>query len=118
MSTVGLADGPVESLVVQVVDASAVVTTGVRRRKSAVDELREKLARLLPVDDAGERGVLPQKADPGVLHHEHEKARLALCESEFDDGRDTVLRLHQSISSATCGSNGRPRLPVRAVHPR
>jgi hypothetical protein len=51
-------------------------------------------------------------------HHEDEKARLAVSESEFDDGRDTVLRLHQSISSATCGSNGRPCLPVRAVHPR
>src|SRR5437867_342161 len=118
MSAVGLADGPVERLVVHVVDASAFVTTGVRRRKSAADELREKLARLLAMDDAGKRGVLPKKTHTGVLHHEHEKARLALSESKCDDGRDTVLRLHQNISSATCGSNGRPCLPVRAVHPR
>src|SRR6516225_10084368 len=113
MSTVGLADGPVESLVVHVVDASAVVTTAVRGRKSAADELREKLARLLTVDDAGERAVLPEQTDPGVLHHEHEKARLAFSESECGDGRDTVLRLHQNTSSARCGSNGRPPLPVR-----
>src|SRR5262245_10556669 len=113
MSTVGLADGPVESLVVYVVDASAVVPTGVRRRKSPTDELREKVARLLAVDDAGERAVLPEKADAGVAHHELEKARLALRESESADSRGTVLQLHQNTSSARCGSNGRPPLPVR-----
>src|SRR5262245_225927 len=118
MPTVRLADGSVKSLVVHVVDAYAVVPNGERRRKFAADELREKLACLLPVDDAGERAVLAEQAHSGVLHHEHEKARLAFSESEFDDGRDTVLRLHQNTSSARCGSNGRPRLPVRAVTPR
>src|SRR5262249_56752262 len=113
MSTVGLADGSIEGLVMNVIDAPAVVTTRVRRRKSPADELREELARLLAVDDAGERAVLPEQTHPGVLHHEHEKARLAFSESEFDDGRDTVLRLHQNTSSARCGSNGRPPLPVR-----
>src|SRR5581483_6230605 len=111
-------DGPVEGLVVDVLDASAVVPTGVRRRKFAANELREELACLLAVDDAGERGVLPEKTDAGVLHHKHEKARLALGESESGDRGDTVLRLHQNTSSARCGSNGRPRLPVRAVTPR
>src|SRR5258705_13345039 len=116
MAAVGLGDGSVQRLVVDVVDVPAVVTTTVRCRQSAADELREKLARLLPVDDAGERRVLPEKARPRVLHHEYEKARLALSESEFNNRRDTVMRLHQNISSATCGSNGRPFLPVRAVH--
>src|SRR5262245_12513115 len=118
MSTVGLADGSIERLVMNVIDAPAVVTTAVRRRKPAADELREKLACLLAVDDAGKRGVLPEKTDAGVLHHKHEKARLALGESESSDRGDTVLRLHQNTSSARCGSNGRPRLPVRAVTPR
>src|SRR5262249_36709403 len=107
-----------ESLVVHVVDASSVVPTRVRRRKSAADELRKKLARLLPVDDAGESAVLPEQTHPGVLHHEYEKARLALRKSESADSCDTVLRLHQKTSSARCGSNGRPPLPVRALTPR
>src|SRR5262245_29109335 len=41
-----------------------------------------------------------------------------LGQSESDDSCDTVLRLHQNTSSARCGSNGRPPLPVRAVTPR
>src|SRR6516225_9446656 len=118
MSTVGLADGPIEGLVVHVVDASTVVTTGVRRRKSPADELREKHACLLPVDDAGEGTVLPEQTYPRVLHHEYEKAPLALRESESDDSCDTLLRIHQNTSSARCGSNGRPPLPVRALTPR
>src|SRR5262249_43473896 len=118
MAAVGLADGPVESLVVHVVDAPAVVATRVCRREFSADELCEKRPRLLAVDDAGERTVLPEEGGAGVLPHELEKARLALSESEFDDGCDMVLR-HQSISSATCGSNGRrPCLPVRTVQPR
>src|SRR4051812_48991047 len=118
MAAVGFADGSVQGLMVHVVDVSAVVTTGVRSRKPTADQLREKVARLLPMDDAGEGGVLPEQTHARVLHHEHEKTRLAVSESEFDDGRDTVLGLHHNMSSATCGSKGRPRLPVRAVHPR
>jgi hypothetical protein len=57
---VGLPDGSVERFVMEVVDASAIVTTRVGRRVPAPDELREKLPRLLPVDDAGERRVLAQ----------------------------------------------------------
>src|SRR5262245_44641884 len=118
MAAIGLADGSIQRLVVDVVDVSAVVTTGVRRRKSPADQLREKLARLLAVDDAGEGAVLPEQTRPGVLHHEYEKARLALRESESDDSCDIVLRLHQNTSSARCGPNGRPPRPVRALTPR
>src|SRR5262245_29423484 len=118
MATIGVADGSIQRLVLDVVDASSIVTTGVRRRQSAADEFREKLARFLAVDDAGERAVLPEQTHPGVLHHEHEKARLTLGESESGNSCDTVLRLHQNTSSARCGSNGRPPLPVRALTPR
>ena len=55
-------------------DVPAIVTAGVRRREPTADQLREKLARLLAMDDAGERAVLPEQTHPGVLHHEYENA--------------------------------------------
>jgi hypothetical protein len=117
MAAVGLGDGSVECLVVHVIDASAVEPTRVRGRESSRDQLREKVARLLPVDDAGEGGVLPEQTNARVLHHEHEEPRLALGESELCDGGNT-FGLSYSSSSARCGSKGRPRLPVRAIAPR
>jgi hypothetical protein len=60
MSAVGLANRSVEWLVVLVVDvvhASTVVPTRVRRRVPAPNELLEKLSCLLPVDDAREPGT-------------------------------------------------------------
>src|SRR5712692_10316195 len=106
MAAVGLGDGSVEGLVVHVVDVSAVVTTGVRRRKSAADQLGEKVARLLPMDDTGDRRVLAEQADAGVEHHQHQKARLALGESDLHDGGDTSGLSHNN-SSARWGSDGR-----------
>src|SRR5207249_895677 len=92
-SAVCLADGSIESLVLNVVDASAIVPAGVRRREPAADQFGEEVPLLLTMDDAGERGVLPKQADAGVLHHEDEKARLALSESEIHHGCDTVVRV-------------------------
>src|SRR5712691_2273596 len=88
MPTVGRADGSIERLVVNVIDASAIVAARVRGGVPAADEVVEKLPRLLPVNDAGERGVLAQQAHAGVQHHGHEEPRLALSETELDDGFD------------------------------
>ena len=48
----------------------------------AVDQLGEKVVRLLSVGDAGERAVLPLDEHAGVQHHRDEKPRLALREPE------------------------------------
>src|SRR2546427_1973581 len=108
MSAVGLRDGPVERLVVEGVDASAVVTTRVRHDVSMPDELLEKLPRLLPVDDARERSVLAENAHAGVQHYGHEEPCLPLGEPAVDDGLQAVLGSHWIRSSAWSGSNGEP----------
>ena len=112
---VGLADGAIERLVVDLVDTSAVVSTPVRGRVSEPDELREKLACRLTVDDARERGVLALQTDAGVPHDGHQEARLALREAEVGDSLDAGVERHQMNSSARSGSADRP--PVRALDP-
>src|SRR5712691_2216722 len=58
MPAVGLTDDPIERLVMDLINASAIVSAAVRGRVPTLDELREKHARLLPVDDAREGRVL------------------------------------------------------------
>src|SRR2546430_17389918 len=99
MSAVGLADGSIKRLVVYVIDAPAIVSTGVGRGVSAAHQLVEELPRLLSVDDAGERGVLAQQTHAGVQHHGHEEPRLALTEIKLDDGFDAILGGHRNTSS-------------------
>ena len=82
------------------VHASAIVFAAERARVSALDELREKLARLLSVDDAGERGVLALQTHAGMQHDGHQEARLAPREPEVGDGLNAVFELHQNISEA------------------
>jgi hypothetical protein len=83
-----------------VIDAPAVVSARVRRGVSAADELVEKRPRLLPVNDAGERGVLAQQTHAGVQHHGHEEPCLALGETQVDDSSDAVVGRHRNNSDA------------------
>jgi hypothetical protein len=64
--------------VVNVVEARAIVPTLVRRGVPTADELVEKGARLLAVDDACEGRILSQQADAGVPHHHYQETRLTL----------------------------------------
>jgi hypothetical protein len=59
-----LADGSIERLLMQVIDASAIVPAVVHRREAESGELGEKLPRLLPMDDPAEGGVLARTQTP------------------------------------------------------
>src|SRR5438445_3129848 len=100
MPAVGLSDGAIQRLAMHLVDVSAIVFTAERSHVSVPDELREKLARLLSVDDAGERGVLALQTHAGMQHDGHQKTRLATRESEVGDGLDAIFELHQNILEA------------------
>ena len=53
------------------------------RPREAPDEPHlNEVVNLLPVRNAGKRRVLPADEDPGVPHHGHQEARLALRETE------------------------------------
>jgi hypothetical protein len=73
------------------------VFTAERSRVSALDELGEKLARFLSVDDTGERGVLALQTHAGMQHDGRQEARLPPCESEVGDGLDAAFELHQNV---------------------
>ena len=93
MPTVGLTDGVVERLVLHLINASAIVSAAIGGGVSTVDELREKPARLLSVDDAGEGRVLARQTYAGMQHDGHQEARLAPCEAEVGDGLDALFEL-------------------------
>ncbi len=97
-----LADGSIERLLMQVIDASAIVPAVVHRREAESGELGEKLPRLLPMDDPAEGGVLARDADAGVQHDGHEEPRLALREAAHVGNRLSTFREgHRNISSAS-----------------
>ena len=115
MPAVGLADGSIQRLVMDLVDASAVVPTRMRGRIAKPDELGEKLPGLLPVDYACEERVLAEQTHSRVQHHRDQEAGLALGETELRDGSHALFELHQKNSSARRGSAERPS--VRALDP-
>jgi len=79
----------VERLVLEVDEPSSVQRAGGDHcHVPAVDELPQKVMRLLAVGDAGERAVLPLQKDPCIDHDMHEEPRLALREAEASDGLD------------------------------
>src|SRR5437667_135001 len=126
MPVVGLADGLVEGLVLDVKEASPMERA--RRDDCGVpasDKLREKVVGLLAVDDTGKRAVLPLEEHPSVHQDADEKARLTLSKTE---GRKSghpcwasaitqvaqAQRAHRNFS-AIRGSNERP--PLRPPPP-
>src|SRR2546430_6196977 len=118
-----LAYGAIESVVMYVVDVATIVSAVVRGRVPALHELREERARLLTVDDAGERGVLTQQTHAGVAHHDVQEAGLARREPELRDRRDALFRIQPSNSSASPPLRPPllpppPRPPIRALNPR
>ena len=89
MTVVRLADGLVERLVLDVIQPAAVERAGRdRRRVAAVDELGEKVVRLLTVREARERAVLPFEEHAGEDQHVHQEPRLTLGEAEPHEGAD------------------------------
>src|ERR1700674_2752310 len=97
-----LADGSIERLLVQVIDASAIVPAVVHRREAEPDEPGKQLPRLLPVDDPAEGGVLARDADAGVQHDGHEEPRLAFREAAHLGNRlRAFVERHRNISSAS-----------------
>jgi hypothetical protein len=124
---VAFADGGVERFVRDVVEAAPMEGADLDRPAvSARDELDQKVACLLPVDDARKGVVLARNEDTAVDHDLHEKARLSLREPKRFDrahalGGHAIKRAggvgyrvggHRN-SSAARGSKGRPplRLP-------
>jgi hypothetical protein len=68
MPIVGLADGAIEALVVDVIDAPRPAPASMRGGKSAFREALQEVARVLPKDYVSERRVLPRHADTGMQH--------------------------------------------------
>ena len=95
-------------------------------RVATADELRQKVVRLLAVDDTGEGAVLPLEEDAGEHQDVHQEAGLTLREAEARDCMDAVFAdavahvghsqfSHPRNSSARRGSSPRPpRRPVLA----
>jgi len=87
--------------VVQVIEPRAIVDTVARHREPTADELvKKRVALLAAMGNAGEGGVLPLDAQPGMAHHEHEKPRLALGEAVVDDRLHAFGRRQSQSSSA------------------
>src|ERR1700681_1343703 len=101
-TTLGLADGSIKRLLLQMIDARAIVPAVVHRREAEAHELGEKLPRFLPVDDPAEGGVLARNADAGMQHDGHEEPCLALREAAHLGNRlNAFVRGHRNISSAS-----------------
>src|ERR1700682_200622 len=124
MPVVGLADGLVEGLVLDVKQASPM--EGARRDGRSVpapDKLREKIMGLLTVGNVSKGAVLPLEEHAGMHQHADEKPRLALGKTKGRNGVDPfrasavaeVAQAHGTHRnfSATRGSNDRPPLPLR-----
>ena len=123
IAALGLADGAIERLMMDVIERRAVVQTVAGGRVAALDELVEKLGHVVPVRRAGEGRVLARHTDAGVQHDRDQEPRLALREAEFRDGLDAILSRHFKNSSARPPLRPPPRRPlpfpppIRALKP-
>lgn len=115
MPVVGLADRPIEALVVDMDDPSRAAPAGVRCGKPPVHEPREEVPRLLAEHDARERRVLPWETHAGVAHHERQEGCLSGREAVRGHSGVTGVWRHRSTFSAVWGSNGVPPRRVRPV---
>ena len=88
---VRLADGRVERLVVNVEDPRPSGRSELDRGHEPPDQqLLDEVVNLLPVCDAGERGVLPADEHAGVQHDGRQEASLTLCETERHEDPDAL----------------------------
>ena len=118
-ATVRLADRAIDRLVLEVVQVRAFTGARAGRREAPLHQHGEEVADNLSPDKPGIGGVLARQADAGMHRHGDQKACLARRESELGDGVDAFGVSHDRMSSATRGSNGRPRPrplrpPIRA----
>ena len=81
MTIVRLANGAIQRLVVDVVQARLVMAARVRRGVRRAPAAPKEVVHLPAVGDAGERAVVPAETDAGVQHHRHQEAGLALGEA-------------------------------------
>ena len=120
---VGLANGGVEGLVMDMEQARAAVGTGLRGDETTRFQRLEERPHRLAILDARVRAVLAAEADACVGHHRHEEPSLALREAETPDGCHSLGVRHRgrlfasadprhTSSSARPGSKRLPR-PVR-----
>ena len=92
MPVVGLLDGGVERLMVQVKQPAAVPGAGRDRpRVAALDQPMQEIGRLLAVGDAGEAAVLALDENAAVDQNLDKEPRLAWCEAEGADRRGALL---------------------------
>src|SRR5712691_2130648 len=97
-----LANRVIERLVMDVIEAGAVVDAVGGDGIPTLDDLLEKRVALLAAGrNAGERRVLSFDAQPAVAHHEHEKSSLTLGEAVVGDGLNAFMGGHSQSSSAS-----------------
>src|SRR5438105_4749460 len=109
MSVVGISNGFVQRLVMNVVQAGIALAEASGGRAPLLNEPIKKLVHRLAAGDASERAVLAAQTDARIEHHCHEEPRLARSESVVRDGPDTLVpRHHSRNSSAISGSKGVP----------
>src|SRR5438105_1421093 len=109
MSVVGISDGLIQRLVMNVVQAGIALAEASGGRASLLNEPIKKLVHRLAAGDAPECAVLAAEADARIEHHRHEEPGLARSESVVCDSPDTLVpRHHSRNSSAISGSKGVP----------
>ena len=118
-ATVLFADRAIERLVLEAVQVRAFASAREDSREAPLHQHGEEVARHLPPHAPGIGRVLARQTDAGMHRHGDQKARLARRESELGNGVDAFGVSHDRMSSATRGSNGRPRPrplrpPIRA----
>src|SRR5204862_69452 len=108
MPVVRFADGAIQRLVMQVVQASAVMAAWPRSGIPAREQVLEKLADLPAVANAGEGRIVAKQTNASMEHNRHQKPRLAVGETLQPNAAHTFLPCHSSSSSAKRGSSGEP----------
>src|SRR3989442_10060330 len=114
---VGFVDDGVEPLRVDVKDPGLAVGGRVRRGYFPSDQGGEEVDDLLTVGDSRIRAVLSSHAYPRMKHHGHEEAGLATGIPFPLYGSHSLLRTHESSSSASRGSTPRPLRPEPETPP-
>ena len=93
MPVVRLTDGCVKRFVVDVEDSRPSRRTQLESGDEPWDQkLLDKVMDLLPVGDAGERGVLAPDEHPGVQHDGNQETRLTFSKTERFDGSSAFGR--------------------------
>src|SRR2546422_2253590 len=100
MAVVGIPDGLIERLVVDVVQARVVVSEPSSRRTAIRDKPPKEVLRRVSVCDSREGAVLAAQADAGMEHNGHEESGLTRREPVVSDRLDALIPRHHSRNSS------------------